>query len=998
MKALRLFVVALAVILPLSALAQSQATGGAVEGTVTDESGAVLPGATVTLKNPATGLTRETPTDPSGLFRAPLLPVGTYDVSVSLSGFATTKRSGLTLNIGQTLTVNMQLKVAGAQEEITVTADAPLLETTRSQQSSVVNERSVANLPVNGRNFIDFVLTTPGVVRDVRGGDISFAGQRGTLNSLVIDGADNNNTFFGQTLGRTGSGRAPYQFSQDAVQEFQVNRNAYSAEYGRAGGAVINVVTKSGTNDFHGSAFEFYRDKSLNANSYANKIRTPIPPKSPFRVHQFGASLGGPLQKDKAFFFLSYDGQRQTLPNPVILNLPATLPPDANTQAGLAKVRAKATDYSQARDQDVFLAKLDYQVAPRHRLSVRYNHQNFTGENNENSGAQNSVEHSGNSLVRTRTANATLASVFSPTLFNEFRAQYARDQEPGEANTNDPEVNVFQSGQRVLTFGRNNFSPRETTIKRWQFADSVTAIRGAHQWKAGVDFQKDSIFNFFPGFFGASYTFQSLGSFNVGKPGGAGESFQQNFAGLNTTGPETHPDSTEIALFAQDEWRAKKNLTLTYGVRYDRQKWAQPQVQNPDAQLAAAGIDTSFIKTDGNNIAPRVGFAWTPNAKTVVRGGYGLFYGRTPAIMVGTAHSNNGINVISIRLTGAATPIYPSVLAGPPTGTAATKPSIFVFDGNYENPQVHQASAGLDYALTDNLSFGASYLFVAGRKLQRSTDINIGAAVPLSYPILGGGTLSAETYPTRRFSAFDRVIQFQSSAESTYNGATLELKRRFHGGMQASLAYTLGKVTDTVPDATAVVPGNAGDDSKYASNPGDFEADRAPGNDDVRHRVVFSGLWEPGFFKDSSGFMKAAFDGWSMGWIASIQSGLPYSEQVNGDLNKDGNRFNDIVPGSRNTHRLPTAKNIDLRLSRRIGLGKQAKLELIAEAFNLFNTTNISNQQRTLYNLVAIASVNTLVPQQNLSNPRLNFGADSSTQINFGDTQRIVQLAAKITF
>jgi outer membrane receptor protein involved in Fe transport len=998
MKALRVLLAALVVAVPLPLLAQSQAAGGAIEGTISDESGAVLAGASVTVKSPATGLTRETTSDANGLFRAPLLPVGSYDVSVSVQGFATTRRSGLVLNIGQTLAVNVQLKVAGAQEEITVSAEAPLLETTRSQQSSVVNERAVANLPVNGRNFIDFVLTTPGVVRDVRGGDISFAGQRGTLNSLVIDGADNNNTFFGQTLGRTGSGRAPYQFSQDAVQEFQVNRNAYSAEYGRAGGAVINVVTKSGTNDFHGSLFEFYRDKSLNANSYANKIRTPIPPKSPFRINQFGASLGGPLQKDKAFFFVSYDGQRQTLPNPVSLILPSTLPSDANTQAGLATVRARATDYSQTRNQDVFLAKVDYQIDTKHRLSVRYNHQNFTGQNNENSGAQNAVDHSGDSLVRTRTANATLASVFSPTLFNEFRAQYARDNEPGLANTNDPEVNVFQSGQRVLTFGRNNFSPRETTIKRWQFADTVTKLRGAHQWKAGVDFQKDQIFNFFPGFFGGSYTFQSLASFNVGRPSGAGESFQQNFAGLNTTGPETHPDSTEIALFAQDEWRANKSLTVTYGVRYDRQKWAQPKVKNPDAQLAAAGIDTSFIKTDGNNIAPRVGFAWTPNSRTVVRGGYGLFYGRTPAIMVGTAHSNNGVNVISLRLTGAGVPTYPSVLAAPPAGAAATKPSIFVFDGNYQSPQVHQASAGVEYALTDDLSFGASYLFVAGRKLQRSTDINIDAAVPFAYPIQGGGTLTADTYPTRRFSAFDRVIEFQSSAKSTYNGGTFELRRRFKGGLQAALAYTLGKVTDTVPDATAVVPGNAGDDSKYASNPGNFEADNAPGNDDVRHRVVFSGLWEPGFFKDSSGITKAALDGWSISWIASIQSGLPYSEQINGDLNRDGNRFNDIVPGSRNSHRLPSAKNIDLRLSRKIGLGKQAKLELIGEAFNLLNTTNISNQQRTFYALTLVGGVNTLVPQQNLSNPRLDFGADSSTQINFGDTQRIVQLAAKITF
>ncbi|HEY3004738.1 MAG TPA: carboxypeptidase regulatory-like domain-containing protein, partial [Kribbellaceae bacterium] len=309
-----------------------------------------MPGVTVSIRNQATGIVRDTVTDAKGLFRAPLLPVGTYEVTASLSGFATTKRANLELTIGQTLTADLSLKVAGTREEVTVTAETPVIEAARTYQASSVHATAVANLPVNGRNFIDFVLTTPGVTRDTRGGDISFAGQRGVLNSLVIDGADNNNTFFGQTLGRTGSGRAPYQFSQDAVQEFVVNRNAYSAEYGRAGGAVINVVTKSGTNDLHGSAVEFYRDKSLNANSYNNKIRTPIAARSPFRIHQFGASLGGPIQKDKAFFFASYDGQRRSIPNPVILTLPANLPTDPDTARGLALVQSKTHDYVLTRD------------------------------------------------------------------------------------------------------------------------------------------------------------------------------------------------------------------------------------------------------------------------------------------------------------------------------------------------------------------------------------------------------------------------------------------------------------------------------------------------------------------------------------------------------------------------------------------------------------------------------------------------------------------------
>jgi outer membrane receptor protein involved in Fe transport len=990
-----LFVAGLVLVAPAALHAQSLAAGGAIEGTVTDESGAVLPGVNVTIRNTGTGIVRGTQTDAAGVYRAPLLPVGNYEVTAALTGFATTKRPNLTLGIGQVLRADLTLKVASAQEEITVTAEAPIIEPSRTHQASTVGERAVANLPVNGRNFIDFVLTTPGVNRDVRGGDISFAGQRGTLNSLVIDGADNNNTFFGQTLGRTGSGRAPYQFSQDAVQEFQVNRNAYSAEYGRSGGAVINVVTKSGTNDFHGSAFEFYRDKSLNANSYANKILVPIKARQAFRVHQFGGSLGGPLAKDKAFFFVSYDGQRQKIPNTIVLTLPANLPTDADTQAGLATVRSKANDYEQARDQDVFLAKLDYQLDPRHRLTVRYNHQNFTGQNFENSGATNSVEHSGNSLVRTRTVNGSLSSVFSSTFFNELRAQYARDGEPGLANTNDPEVVLNQSGQRILTFGRNNFSPRETTIKRWQVADTVTWIRGAHSWKIGADVNHDDIFNFFPGFFGGSFTFNSLASFNRGIPSGSGESYQQNFGGIGTTGPETHPNIFEFAAFVQDEWRVRKELSLTLGVRYDLQSFQKPQVRNPDPQLAAAGIDTSFLKTDKNNFGPRLGLAWTPNAKTVFRAGYGLFYGRTPSIMVGTAHSNNGVNVISVRVSGNQAPKYPATLSGPPVGVAGVKPSIFVFDKDYQNPEVHQASAGVEYAVGTDVSVGASYLFVAGRNLQRSRDFNVGTPVPVTYPVQGGGSLTVPRFPDARpFSNFDRIIRFESTAKSSYNGLTLEVKKRFRQTLQASLAYTLGKVTDTKPDATAVVPGNAGDDGKHASNPANFEADRAAGDNDVRHRAVFSGYWDLSYWKGSHGVAKALLDGWAMSWIAAMQSGQPYSERVTNDLNNDGNRFNDIVPGSRNTHRVPASYNLDLRVSRRIPLGPKARLELIGEAFNVLNHTNISFRRDTLYNFTG----GVLVPQLNLSNPRLNFGADSSAQVNFSDTQRFVQLAAKITF
>jgi hypothetical protein len=264
--------------------------------------------------------------------------------------------------------------------------------------------------------------------------------------------------------------------------------------------------------------------------------------------------------------------------------------------------------------------------------------------------------------------------------------------------------------------------------------------------------------------------------------------------------------------------------------------------------------------------------------------------------------------------------------------------------------------------------------------------------VATAIPIQGGGSLTVNRYPTRPFSNFDRLVRFESTGRSNYQGATLEVKRRFRGSLLANLAYTLSQVKDNNPDSVNVVLGG-GDDARFPLDPRDRSADYTYGGNDVRHRVVFSGLWELNYAK-GSGIGSALLNGWAFSWIATANSGYPYSERVANDLNNDGNRSNDVVPGQRNSHRLPWTRNLDARLSRRVSLGKQVRLELIGEAFNVLNSTNISARQATLYNFNGTV----LVPQLNLTNPRLNFGADTSTQVNFSDTQRIVQLAAKITF
>ncbi|MGH9384150.1 MAG: TonB-dependent receptor [Vicinamibacterales bacterium] len=963
--------------------AHAQSVAGYIDGQVFDQSGAVLPGVTITLVQSATGFDRTLVTDANGVFRAPLLPVGVYQLTATLAGFQNLEQE-VQLTIGQVISMRLEMNISGVVETLVVEGVTPTIERSRSHASSTVSAAEVQNLPVNGRNFIDFVLLTPGVSRD-RSGDLSFAGQRGTLNSLVVDGADNNNTFFGQTLGRTGSGRAPYQFSQDVVKEFQVNSNAFSAEYGRAGAGVINVVTKSGTNALLGSGFEYYRDKALNATNAINRLNNQ--PKLPYHYQQFGATLGGPLRRNRDFFFFGYDGQRNSQPNLVFMNLPPNTPNDAETAAGIERLRPLAGSWSRSLDQDVWLIKTDHQVAAGHRLTLRYNHQNFVGEGFENGGPQQSREHSGDSLVMTRTLNASWAGVLDQRMFNELRLQYARDREPGTANSDNPEAVVQQSGALVLIIGRSNFSPRENTVDRVQVADTLMWLRGAHSMKAGFDLQFDRIHNFFPGFFGGGYRFNSLASFARGRPDGPGESYQQSFAGPGTPGPETQPDVREYSLFVQDEWKPRSDLTLRFGMRYDLMKTAAPPVRNPDADLASASIDTSRVPTDVNNIGPRFGFAWSPPRHSyVVRGGWGLFYGRTPSVMA-TAAGNNGINVVSLMFTGQAVPTYPQRFMEIPTGSSLGRPNIIYVDEEFANPRLMHANIAFEWELARETTLTAAYVHVDGRDLPRAVDRNIGSLGNRTLIIDGTGEAVSSPFlasADRPFSRFQRVVAFESSAESQYNGLTLELNRRFVRAMQFRIAYTIGKVTDTVPDATALLPGNAGDDAKYASNPADFEVDRAPGNNDQPHRLVASGIYSTTRAASGlEGVARALASGWWVSAILTVQSGQPYSAKVAGDLNGDGNTRNDLAPGTRrNDFRLPSIVTFDPRVARDIPLAGRARAQIVWEAFNLFNRDNFNAVNVIRYGLTGT----TLTPAQNFGQPNTSAG------------ERIMQLAVKLSF
>lgn len=946
----------------LLAFAQQAATA-TMEGLITDQNAAIVPNATVTVRNINTGLERTITTDADGLYRLPLLPPGTYQISAKAAGFAENKYGQVTLNVGQKLNLDLKLSVS-ISESVQITDVAPIVETTRTNVSGSVTERAVRELPVNGRNFLDFVTLTPGVVRDPRAGDLSFGGQKGTLNSVQIDGVDNNNNFFGQALGRTGSGRAPYQFSQDAVQEFQVNTNTFSAEFGRAAGGIINVVTKSGTNDWHGVGFDFYRDRALNANrlnasttgtgAAQRTLLTRPAVKPPYHFHQFGGNLGGPIKRDRAFFFFNYDGQRNTQPN-LVNTLPPADAASAASVAGRNRLLPLANSYVRQFNQDVYLAKVDWALTSENRLNFRYNRQNFTGTNLENANATGAEEHSGNSLVTTDTFTVTLNTAFSSRLLNEFRTQLARDKEPGLANSDNPEAIIQVGGPTALVIGRNNFSPRETTVQKYQLIDNVSYITGSHSLKAGVDVNIEKIKNFFPGFFGAGYTFTSYANFT----NNVVASFTQAFAGPGTTGAETRPNFNEYSFFVQDDWRISNRMNLNLGLRYDAQAMKQSGTRNPAASLAAAGIDTSKANNDYNNFAPRLGLAYKPtnSDRFVIRLGYGLFYGRTPSIALGTAHSNNGINVLSFTLTNPTGLVYPfrfaSVSDIQARATAAT-PSLFVFERNYQQPYTHQGSAGAELGITKDMSVSATYMTVRGRHLQRTRDIN--TLAPVATPIVGGLVptffrVPGGTAPTRPIAGFGRISEFQSNGLSNYNALALQLNKRFAQHYQLLFSYTWSRVTDDAPDATSVVTGNAGDDAKQAQNSFNLRDERGRGNSDTPHRYVASAVWDLDYFK-RGGVARVILGGWQLSGIYQLASNLPFSARLAGavDLNNDGNRNSDRAPGTtRNSNRKGYFSSLDFRTTKTFNFTERVKLQFIAEFFNALNRVNFTGFDSSLY-------------------------------------------------
>ena len=992
-----------------SAWAQS-ASEGEIEGTVIDPAGAAIPGVSLVARELETSARYRAATDERGRFHFLVLPAGTYELTLEHPGFATLIQRGIVVSVGARINLPISLHLATPSQSLEVKAEAPLVETSRSQMSFTIDGKAIDGLPVNGRNYMSFLVLSPGVIYDTSSETPSLGGQR-SLNLMLVDGVNDNNPLGGDSFLNL-----PHQFSLEVVQEFQVNVGGYSAELGRAANGVVSTITKSGTNEFHGDLFWYFRDQGLNATDLIRKNNGD--PKDPLHVHQFGAAFGGPLIKDKLFFFAAYDGQRRKLQNLTFLNLPGnfTLSPvpavAAYQQLALDYLKPRAVSYIQTFDEDPIFAKIDWQVSPRNRLTARWNGLDFRNDNGRNSGPQNSFEHTGDAPSTNQAVDVSLVSSISPSRVNELRFSYLDNDQRGGVNSANPQAQVFEGGQLVLTVGRVVNDPIDNYFHQFGAADTLTLSKGAHAIKFGGEVLiSRSTATSAPSFSG-NYRFNSLESFGRSLAGTPvpqpGETYTQSFSGQGVPGVVVHPNSTEVSAFIQDEWRVRPSLTVNFGLRYDIQVMAQPPVRNP--ALFAARLDTSFVPLDGNNFGPRLGLAWNPlsSHRLVVRGGYGIYFTWLRGLMAARAHYQNGISVQTRTFTGASIPAYPNNLCGPPdpAGVSPSCPppnagidSIMLISPDYVQPYDQHASLGTEYQLQKNLSVSASYLMVKGTHLQRWRDINLSA--PLAAAIGIANTSTVLSYfrfsSIRPIAGFGRILALESAGNSSYNALIVQANKRFSDNFQFLAAYTMGKVIDDRPEALIFNPGS-GLESALLSNPYDPWMDRGPGAVDARQRFVASGVWRLDYANGLRPAARAILGGWELSGILSVQSGLPYSGLVNFDLNNDGNPFSDRTPGlSRDTFRLPTIVSLDPRVTRNITLVRdRVHMQLMCEAFNVFNSANVTNVRSTQYSrstsalACGIAGAPCLVPQN--TGPSA-FGAPVDTS-----GPRILQVAARILF
>ncbi len=900
----------LAVSFTSSAWAQTQATSGNLQGVVTDPDGNPLPGVSITVTGQDTGRVRTTVTSITGNYRVPLLPTGLYSVRAELTGFQPVERTDIRIRLGGAQEVGIQLSLASIQEVLIVTGQAPVIETSKTQVSTSIDEIAIDSLPILGRNFTDFTLLTPGAQIESSRNTISLSGQRGVNTSVNIDGASDNSAFFGYQRGGTDS---PFTVSQESVQEFQVITSGIMPEFGRSGGGLVNVVTKSGTNQWRGGAHLFWRDESLTANDPFDREQAE------FSVKQFGGNLGGPLQRNEHFVFASVDFQ--SFSTPYFIDYDISDAEFAQLQAYVNQFRPNwdisQSQFSRTNDVVVPFLKTDFTISDNTQLTLRLNyskHETIGGGTDTNLQGTTTASNSslGDQKEKTLSAIAQITSVLGDRAFNELRVQYAYDDLDRLSNDLDgPDTDLRNPSVQL---GRRFFMPILVDEKKFQVQDNFSYLFDDHDIKIGADFETDKTSEFFAAFPAGEYRFSSQDEFLANEPDYLLLSF-----GVATSDFSPNFDTRQsiLAFYAQDSWRASNTITINYGLR-----WEGTMNPNPPGNAAFPG--TQSIPDDMSGWQPRAGIAYAPDPRTVFRASAGRFVSRTPTLLFFnpfTSIGTPGVGVFFIPgFGGELDGIWPSVFDSLPEGITADQ-EVYWFGDNFVNPRTWRFNVGAEREVIDNLSLGVSLIHARSDTLQTLHDENL----------VGVGRDA-----DGRFIYDGRIVDGQiwkidrSQGTSRYTAGIFEFKKRFSNGWGAFGSYTAGWDKDN--DSNERTAGGT-----QASNIFDLNDDWGFSNRSIRHRIVISAFGDlPAGLKLAGTFV----------W----RTGTPYSALSTDDLNGDDDDGNDrvVIGGQiteRNSFRQPDFKNVDIRLTKEFTTGV-GRFQAFLEVFNLFNSKNLFTTRR----------------------------------------------------
>ena len=996
---MRLRVIVAVILLVITAsFAAAQITSATISGTIKDETGGVLPGVDVVVTNVETGLMRSVVTDANGYFTLPGLPPGKYETRATLQGFRTGVQNGIALAVAQQAGLNMVLKVGTTEETITVSGESALVETRSAALSAIVLGKTIEELPLNGRNYITLATLQPGIVQfteksgtapATRGVQLNINGMGGRSNSLLMDGANIRGY-----AGLATVTAADSTLGVETIQEFRVVTNAFSADYGRAMGGVISIATKSGNNQLHGSGFEFFRDSRMDARNFFDVGAPP-----PFTRHQYGGTVGGPIRRNKIFFFGGYERLQEDLGMTVITSVPTAaarlgavnpvvrpyldlypLPNGRDLGPGIGQY---SYEFTRPTRENFLQGRIDVELSGKDSLFVRHT---YDGSRQRYPIATGTIQTTSlgqfftNGTSGNQFFTAEEKRTFSSTLLNTARfSTSVLKYEQHPANTLTTPLSFFPEAQFMGTIqigglsqlGNDNISPSNQNIDYWTYSDDVTYTRGKHLLKTGGLVEHSYADKLTTVNSRGLYTFPNLAQFLAGTP--------SRFQGVLPGGVLTRKRAnTMFGFYVQDDYRVTSNLTLNLGARYEF--FTVPMDKDgldaylPDLLAPATVRGGLFVNPSLRNISPRFGFAWDVggDGRTAIRGGSGLYYDTD-----GPYNSSLGFAIPSwpfapsVNFTGTAipfpTPVWPSS-----TNTSAL--NLRMLDYHIKQPMGWTYNVNVQRELAANWGVTVGYAGSRGYHLVNSIEGN-----PVVPVVQGDGALFFPAGAPRRNPNWGSIDYRTSSGHSAYNSFQTGLMKRFSAGHQVQLSYTLSKTMD---NGDAQLGMDIVNGSTYPQNPYDLDAEWAVAAFDARHVFAANATWELPVFRNNT-----VLSGWQLNGVMTLHTGYPFSPSIQtvnwsraGSLGGGSEDRPNVKPGTdprkiitgdpnhwfdtsvfelqpqgtfgntpRNYLRGPGFANVDASLVKNQSLKGVTKLQFRLEVFNVLNRANFATPTRPVF-------------------------------------------------